>query len=367
MTVVRIERFRSALLDNERDIYIYLPPGYGELGEERRYPTLYLHDGQNVFHPAYNGQSWNLHRIVDRLIAAGRMQEIIMIGAANMELARADEYTHDLEGVDYARDKVEIVPRGELYERFLIEELKPYIDALLRTKSGPADTALLGSSRGGQVTYHIGMRRPDVFGMIGIMSPYLYYVNPENLAETRMYASFGELRPLSRIWIDTGGREGTLILEKHVAALVGELLAAGYEPNRQLAYYFDPEAAHTESDWEARAELPLLHFFGEAGELAAVRLKAAPASALHGPEALGRFVPEAEYAGGLRLTPLGGRFALAEPADADAAAAAGAAGAVASAVAINPDGILRGTAAGPVLATYSFEGKTAQAAWQPRS
>ncbi|MDG0810144.1 alpha/beta hydrolase [Cohnella rhizosphaerae] len=350
MTLLRIDKFRSELLDNERDIYIYLPPGYSQ-SSERRYPVLYLHDGQNVFHPGYNGQSWNLHRIADRLIAEGRIGEIVMVGAANMETARADEYTHALEGVDYARDKMDITPKGELYERFLIEELKPYIDAVLRTKTGPAHTGLLGSSRGGQVTYHIGMRRADVFGMIGIMSPYLYYVNPDNLAETRVYARFKGRPPLRKIWIDTGGKEGTLILEKHVRGLVDELLAAGYEPNRQLAYYFDPEAAHTEADWEARAALPLLHFFGQPGELADVSLQPAPATALHGPDAVGRFVPAASYAGGLRLTPLGGGFAATGPAEGVAR--------------VDDGGIVRGACAAPVRAAYSFEGRTAQAVWPP--
>ncbi|MDI4648228.1 alpha/beta hydrolase [Cohnella hashimotonis] len=350
MTLLRIDKYRSELLDNERDIYIYLPPSYG-LNVDRRYPVLYLHDGQNVFHPAYNGQSWNLHRVADRLIAEGRIEEIVMVGAANMEMARADEYTHALDGVDYARDKMDITPKGELYERFLIEELKPYIDAVLRTKTGPAHTGLLGSSRGGQVTYHIGMRRPDVYGMIGIMSPYLYYVNPENLSETRVYARFAGRPPLHKIWIDTGGREGTLILEKHVQGLVDELLEAGYEPNRQLAYYFDPEAAHTEADWEARVALPLLHFFGQPGELADVSITPASATALHGADAIGRFVPAASYAGGLRLTPLGGGFAASGP--------------VGRVARVDAGGIVRGDEADSVQAAYSFEGLTAHAVWPP--
>jgi len=348
LAILRIESFYSKLLNNERDIYIYLPPGYDEQ-EDRRYPTLYLHDGQNLFHPAFNGQSWNLHRIADRLIGEGKIEEIVMVGVSNRGTERADEYTHALDGVDYERDKVDIKPKGELYERFLIEELKPCIDGLFRTKPGPSHTALLGSSRGGQVTYHIGMRRPDVFGHLGILSPYLYYVDPADLSETKLYAKFPEKRPLEKIWIDLGGREGVLILEKHVFGLVRELLESGYEPNRQLAYSFDPDAAHTEADWERRAELPLMHFFGRQGELERLTLKETKANVLHGADAAGRFVPEAEYAGGLRLTPLGGRFESTgeEPAR------------------IDPDGVVRSPRRAGARIAYVLEGKKAEAGWEP--
>ncbi|RIE01285.1 alpha/beta hydrolase [Cohnella faecalis] len=202
-TIMRIEGFRSENLNNERDLFIYLPPGYTE-SEDRRYPVLYVHDGQNLFHPAMNGQSWNLHRTADRLIANGSIEEIIIVGIANMGAERANEFMHPLDGVLYQNDKENITPRGILYERFLIGEIKPYIDGMLRTKPGAADTALMGSSRGGKVTYHIGIRRPDVFGKLGILSPYFYYVNPLSLEEHRMYASFPSKSPLSKIWIDLG-------------------------------------------------------------------------------------------------------------------------------------------------------------------
>ncbi|WP_338026355.1 alpha/beta hydrolase [Cohnella algarum] len=334
----------------QRKGHLHLPsPGYAD-GSGRAYPALYLHDGQNMFHPAYNGQSWNLHLAADRLIAEGKIEEIVMIGVANMEGERANEYTHALEGVDYKRDKWNIEPKGELYERFLIEELKPFVDRLLRTKTGPEHTALLGSSRGGQVTYHIGMRRPDVFGHLGIISPYLYHVDPADLTETRVYARFAEKKPLEKIWIDLGGREGTLIMEKHVRGLVRELLDAGYEPDRQLAYYFDPDAEHTERDWERRAELPLIHFFGRRGELARLTLTEAKATVMHGEDAVCRIVASAEYEGGLKLTPLGGAFASAGTAPAR----------------IDGEGVVRSPRCENAKVAFRFGASSAELDWAPR-
>lgn len=260
-TILRVEQFYSASLDNRRELFVYLPPSYRH-HTTKRYPVLYMHDGQNSFHPAFNGYSWNVHETVDRLVALGRMEEIIVVGVANRGTERSDEFTHDLAGVMYREDKVTVEPKGFLYESFLIDEVKPYIDAVFRTEPGPERTALMGSSRGGQVTYHIGFRRPDVFGKLAIVSPYFYCVDPVGPTEVPLVHLFREKQPLSRIWIDLGGREGTLVMEKHVRGVAEHLLELGYSPDSELAYYLDAEAEHVEHDWAARLASPLLHLFG---------------------------------------------------------------------------------------------------------
>ncbi|MEF3310490.1 alpha/beta hydrolase-fold protein [Paenibacillus sp. GYB004] len=261
-SLLRVENFYSASLDNSRELFVYLPPSYRH-HTAKRYPVLYMHDGQNVFHPAFNGYSWNVHETVDRLVSLGLMEEIIVVGVANRGTERSDEFTHDLAGVLYREDKVTVQPKGLLYESFLIDEVKPYIDAVFRTEPGPEHTALMGSSRGGQVTYHIGFRRPDIFGKLAIVSPYFYCVDPSSPAEVTLVHLFREKQPLSRIWIDLGGREGTLVMEKHVRGVAEHLLALGYTADRELAYYLDAEAEHVEHDWAARLASPLLHLFGD--------------------------------------------------------------------------------------------------------
>ncbi|MEC0225826.1 alpha/beta hydrolase-fold protein [Paenibacillus alba] len=114
---------------NKRDIFVYLPPSY-RYEQNKKYPVLYMHDGQNIFHAAFNGCSWHVNETVDRLIQNRSMEEIIVVGIPNMGAERADEFTHALEGVLYSSDKVQIKPKGHLYEAFIIEELKPYVDAV---------------------------------------------------------------------------------------------------------------------------------------------------------------------------------------------------------------------------------------------
>ncbi|GIP26553.1 hypothetical protein J23TS9_16830 [Paenibacillus sp. J23TS9] len=270
-SILRIESFYSAYLDNKRDIYVYLPPSY-TCEKTKRYPVLYMHDGQNIFHPAFNGYSWHVDQTVDRLIHEHKMEEIIVVGIPNMGQERSNEYTHDLEGVQYPLDKVFIQPKGQLYEKFIIEEVMTYINSVFRTKTSPEHTALLGSSRGGQVTYHIGFRRPDIFGKLAIVSPYFYCVDPMSSEEIRLYHTFATKQPLSRIWIDLGSAEGTLVMEKHTRAVTEELVALGYEADTQLIYFNAPGAAHVEIDWAVRLSSPLIHFFGSKGKARALSL-----------------------------------------------------------------------------------------------
>lgn len=351
-TLLRIEGFRSSILNNERDLRLYLPPGYSE-NPDSRYPVLYAHDGQNLFNKAAHepdplnpfviARSWSLHHTADRLIAEGLMEEVIIVGIFNMGGERSGEYMHGLEGIEHERDRDQAEPRGELYERFLVEELKPFIDSVFRTKRDAENTGLIGSSRGGQITYHIGFSRPDIFGKLGILSPYFYYVNPLTLIEHRMYASFPSRLPLSKIWIDLGGREGVLVMEKHVRQVVAELLEAGYEPDSQLAFYFDPDAAHTEADWEKRAHLPLLHLFGKPAKLSTVSLLELGTSFFE--QSKLRLLPTAEYDNGWLITPLSGTFATA---DSDAAS-------------VDHSGGIIPKEGGAVTVEYEFQGKRTNA------
>ncbi|MCG7410456.1 esterase [Paenibacillus sp. ACRRX] len=303
-SILRNEGFYSDVLDNMRDLVVYLPPSY-QIDLNRRYPVLYVHDGQNIFHPAFNGYSWNIHTTADQLIKERIIEDIIVVGVPNMGMERADEFTHDLEGVCYQDDKVPIQPRGELYERFIIEEVMPFMDAVFRTKTGPEHTALMGSSRGGQVTYHIGMRRPDVFGMLGIVSPYFYCVDPQTQNEVPMYHTFTAKQPVSKIWIDLGSREGLLVREKHVREVTEKLLQLGYSPDDELVYLYEPGAAHVERDWAARVSAPLIHFFGDRGEACALKLNSGEEMeevGLIGPSC--RLNPIVEYDSGFRMTVL---------------------------------------------------------------
>jgi predicted alpha/beta superfamily hydrolase len=307
-SIVEISNFKSIHLQNERNLYVYLPPSY-EQAQNTTYPVLYMHDGQNIFHPAFNGQSWNVHHVVNRLVEQGKMQEIIIVGIENMKEERANEYSfHTLneDSLQVPPALACIQPKGELYEKFIIDEVKPFIDEQFRTKKEAKYTALMGSSRGGAITYHIGLKRPDVFSMLAILSPYFYYVNPHTLQEFSQVNVPAQKANHKKIWIDVGQYEGLLIRIGHVKDIANKLLACGYQHGKEVAYYQDDAASHTEADWEARVHMPLLYFFGKEMKLAAVELKGRSSFGLN--EKVCSLNAVKTFSNGVKVTDLQGEY-----------------------------------------------------------
>ncbi|WP_214321288.1 alpha/beta hydrolase [Nonomuraea sediminis] len=248
---------RSEALGNTRDVFVYLPPGHDAAAGP--YPVLVLHDGQHVFAGAGLEPSWRLDETLDDLIGRGLLPPLVAVGVSNAGDQRGAEYSHE---VAYPRDPG-AEPRGPLYERFLVEELLPLVRGRYAVTDDPAATAVMGSSMGGLVSYHLAFRRPDVFGLAAIMSPFLTYVDPVSLEETSVHRRF-EARGPRRIWLDIGGMEG-LIMVRPVRELAERLLGLGYAPDDELRYRHEPSAPHHEDAWARRAPSALLHLFGTAG------------------------------------------------------------------------------------------------------
>ncbi|WP_424638571.1 alpha/beta hydrolase [Embleya sp. AB8] len=261
---------RSEHLDNTRDVHVYLPPGYHP--DAGPYPVLWLHDGQHVFARTGLEPSWRVEETLDRLIGAGLVPPLVAVAVDNGRDARGAEYSHY---VPYPRDP-RALARGELYERFLIEELRPLIAARYAVTEDPAQTAVLGSSMGGLASYHLAFRRPDVFGLAGVLSPFLVFVDPITLDETAVHHR-QDTRGPARIWVDIGGMEG-LITVRHARDLVEHLITdVGYAPDREVRFHEDPSAPHHESAWARRLSSALLHLFGDAElPLAELRLPERP-------------------------------------------------------------------------------------------
>ena len=242
--------FRSDFLTDPRDLVVYVPPGYDQ-DANRRYPVLYLHDGQNLFEGAtafVPGQDWRVNDTADGLIKAGIVEPLLIVGVHNTGERRIDEYTPTRDRRHGAGGD------AALYGRMLTEELKPFVDRTYRTLPDPVNTGLGGSSLGGLVTLYLGMQHPDVFGKLAVLSPSVWWDNRVILKLVRLT----DPKPRLSIWLDIGTREGGRTVGD-ARALRDELVKAGWVLGADLMYAEIPEAGHNETAWAARVG-PFLHF-----------------------------------------------------------------------------------------------------------
>jgi predicted alpha/beta superfamily hydrolase len=249
----KYDKFRSKVLRNQRDIVVYVPPDYDQQ-PERRYPVLYLHDGQNLFDAAtaFNGQDWHVAQTADYAISAGLVEPLIVVGLYNTGKTRLREYTPTS------------VPRlgggrADRYAKFLIEEVKPVVDRDYRTRPEASQTGIGGSSLGGLVSIYLGLKFSGVFGKIAALSPSVWW----NQRVILRFAQAAPVEPRPRIWLDIGTREGPRIVDD-VEKFRDVLLSKGWQYDRDLHYERVEGAEHNEAAWAARVG-PFLQFLFPAG------------------------------------------------------------------------------------------------------
>lgn len=240
-----VPTFASAILGNTRQITVYVPPGYDE-HPDRRYPVLYMQDGQNLFDDAraFAGVSWRLHRAADDAIGARTAQAMIIVGVDHMHAGRINEYTQVFDEAKKAGGRA-----GD-YGRMLAEELKPLIDSRYRTL--PERTTIGGSSLGGLVSLYLALTRDD-FRAAAVMSPSVWWHN-RAILETA-----GESARRPRLWLDVGGREGREAITD-VRALNERLRERGWN-ERNLRFFEDRRADHSERAWGGRVRKVLEFLF----------------------------------------------------------------------------------------------------------
>lgn len=236
---------RGEGLQYERDLIVWLPPSY-EKNRRKRYPVLYMHDGQNIFDPAtsFLGYDWQADETADALIRKKRMKEIIIVALSNTP-DRLSEYSDAQVGRNYAR--------------FLVSVVKPFIDATYRTKPDRNNTTVMGSSMGGLISFLLVWRYPEVFSQAGCLSTALARDEDRQLfGEIEAYAG---PRKRVRIYLDVGGKEPALI--PGYRALVALLGKKGYTRGKDLECFFDRRGVHNERAWAQRLWRPLTFMFGK--------------------------------------------------------------------------------------------------------
>jgi predicted alpha/beta superfamily hydrolase len=244
------------------------------------YPVLYMHDGQNLWAAlpqlSFNGITWQVDTTFDAASEAGACSakgivgwgaqplggtpvtctgdsdctssnecrtfpEAIVIGVANAGANRLYEYTPTPDPM---------YPSGggaDLYLQMLVQELKPVIDGMLRTRTDVASTALAGSSLGGLVTAYAGLKYPSVYGMVGELSPSTWWNNDVIVTDVQGTPA-APARP-SIVYVDCGG--GSADDQSDTNKLAAAYKALGYGAS-DFRYVVQPGAMHGETYWAER-------------------------------------------------------------------------------------------------------------------
>ncbi|PTL77084.1 alpha/beta hydrolase-fold protein [Vitiosangium sp. GDMCC 1.1324] len=232
----------------KRDVIIWLPPDY-EQNPDRRYPVLYMHDGQNLMDAttSFAGE-WGVDETAQQLVLAGQVEPLIIVGVYNTS-DRGPEYTQ-VPDPNYPEVDGEHGGRADEYGKFLAEELKPRIDSTYRTKPEALYTGLAGSSLGGLVSMYLGTKRSETFTRLGVVSPSVFWGEKDILSKVN--ALPGKL-PL-RIWVDIGTAEssGSQETVADTQALRDALVNKGWVLDTDLKYTEIEGAKHNEKAWAAR-------------------------------------------------------------------------------------------------------------------
>ena len=223
-------------LDRERTIRLYLPPGYD--ASTKRYPVLYMHDGQNLFDDAtsYVGE-WGVDEALDALADEGL--ELIVVGIDHGGEKRFNElspWAHPRFGAG----------ENARYTAFIVDVVKPHVDANYRTRPEREHTGIMGSSMGGIASHYALYSYGGTFSKAGIFSP-AYWTGPAIAAWT----DTAILRPDARVWMNMGEKEGDDMTRPFAG--MSALVAADVAPENFHAAVV-PGAGHNEKFW--RAEFP---------------------------------------------------------------------------------------------------------------
>lgn len=228
-----------------RDIIVWLPPEY-DIDSLKRYPVLYMQDGQNIIDPETSsfGVDWQLDENADTLIREGFINPIIIVGIYNTSLRRVEYGINDT---------------SFIYKRFIVNELKPFIDSLYRTKPESEFNAVAGSSLGGLIAFELAWEFPETFAKCACVSP-AFDIDQYDYVSVVQNSDSVEIS--NQIYVDLGGLGVDTLLKGGVDEMISVLEQKGFEKGKNLFFEYYPEATHFEKDWSDRVWKILIYLFG---------------------------------------------------------------------------------------------------------
>lgn len=249
-----------------RHVDVWLPPGYDPQGADR-YPVLYLHDGQNLFDPktSYTGVPWGVDEALAGLAREGKVRPAIVVGIWNTA-RRVAEYMPQKAAAIRNTAQLKGMPRpsaddvvSDAYLKFLVQELKPFIDARYRTRPGPADTLVMGSSMGGLISVYALCEYPGIFGAAGCLST--HWPAGDGVVIEWLKTHLPDPRT-HRIYFDFGTATLDASYEPYQQRMDAVMRAAGYTEGQNWVTRKFPGAEHNEKAWRKRLDVPLLFLLG---------------------------------------------------------------------------------------------------------
>ncbi|MCV2357621.1 hypothetical protein LNV08_01380 [Paucibacter sp. TC2R-5] len=270
VNVGRIERlanFSSKWVD-ARHVDVWLPEGYSA---GKRYQVLYMHDGQMLFDASksWNQQAWDVHLSVARLVAAGRIPDTLIVGIWNNGKYRHSEYFPQKflplmpqpQRERLLQAALQNKPQSDAYLRFIVEELKPAIDARYATRPEAASSFLMGSSMGGQISVYAMNEYPQVFGGAAGLSTHWIGQHKPNAAIP--LAGYNYLRAhlaapeTHRLYQDHGTTELDALYAPYQVMVNDLARERGYVDGVNFETRVFDGSGHNEKAWAERLEIPL--------------------------------------------------------------------------------------------------------------
>ena len=245
------EKIEMKSLKRERDIIIYVPDDY--LTSKKRYPVLFINDGQNAFfdEEAYIGKSWGFLESIKKL----QIDVILVAIYCNLEpLKREDEYGPWVMSQDLSQEFQSnrlVGGEGKAYVHFLTTELKPYIDQRFPTKID--DYGIVGSSMGALISFYAFLRYPTIIKKCAILSSAFWIYEQEFVNLLKVTAISHNM-----LYMDVGGQEDD---ERYVSS--NEHIKKCVEGKlKDFQYRYFPEGKHSEYHWSQRVPIFLKMFYG---------------------------------------------------------------------------------------------------------
>jgi enterochelin esterase-like enzyme len=257
---LRLHQFRSRIFRNMRFLRVWLPPGYDDPGNAaRRYPVLYLNDGQNLFESttAFAGIEWQVDETAERLIREGEVPPMIFVGMDNTDKERIREY------MPYRSMHPRVLRvRGRYYPDFLFKEVMPFVESNYRVATGPENTGLGGSSLGGLIALYTVVAFPGEIGRLLLESPSLWASGRQLVRESRSVRIWPERTFLAVGTNEAGSAERSRTVVDDVRELAA-IMRRAVLSERRLRLVIKDGAGHNEAAWAERFPEALQFLFGQ--------------------------------------------------------------------------------------------------------